>query len=93
MRLTIEKGKKGNVLLQGELTIYTAGSFTQSLRENLKENDAIVLDFGGVTKVDSTAFQSLYYAQRWCTSEGKTLSYSNVTENLNNLFTLYGEEM
>ena len=77
MAMHIDKqreGRRTQLRLLGELTIYDAPALYEILLAALAESDAIELDLAGVTELDTAGFQQLYLLQREARAAAKRLS-------------------
>lgn len=52
------------IRIEGDLTIYTATEVTQTIRECLLTNPAIVIDLNGVSEIDTAGLQVLLVAKK-----------------------------
>src|SRR5688572_4139441 len=76
MAMHIDKqrdGRRTQLRLAGELTIYEAVALQQTLLAALAESDGIELDLAGVTELDTAGFQQLYLLQRESRAAAKRL--------------------
>jgi anti-sigma B factor antagonist len=77
MAMHIDKqrdGRRTQLRLAGELTIYEAVALQQTLLAALAESDGIELDLAGVTELDTAGFQQLYLLQRESRAAAKRLN-------------------
>lgn len=76
------------LLLQGAVTIGTVSALLAQLRTLLAQNVA-VLDFAGVTEVDSAAVALALECLREARARELALSFANLPEAMRNLAELY----
>ncbi len=77
MAMHIDKqrdGRRTQLRLVGELTIYDALTLQQTLLAALAESDGIELDLAEVTELDTAGFQQLYLLQRESRAATKRVS-------------------
>jgi phospholipid transport system transporter-binding protein len=79
------------LFLEGALTLGTVSDLAGAVREYLRQG-ARVVDFGGVTEVDSAAIAlALEWLRQAAEGEGGTgLRYANLPVAMQNLAKLYG---
>jgi len=77
MEIRVEGGHEASRLrLEGELTIYTAGELKARLLEALAGTDALELNLGDVTEIDTAGAQLLILTKREAALAGKRLTLS-----------------
>ena len=78
------------ILLEGPLTLATVASFAEAMRDHLRQG-ARVVDFKGVTEVDSSA---IALALEWLRQVGEDApgapKFANLPAAMQNLAKLYG---
>jgi phospholipid transport system transporter-binding protein len=79
------------LFLEGALTLGTVSELAGAVEEQLRQG-ATMVDFGGVTEVDSSALAlALEWLRQAAESESKTgLRYANLPVAMQNLAKLYG---
>jgi phospholipid transport system transporter-binding protein len=76
-----------SLFLDGALTLETVSELAGAVQEHLRQG-ARVVDFGGVTEIDSSA---LALALEWLRQNGRTgLRFANLPGAMQNLAKLYG---
>jgi len=63
------------IVINGELTIYTASEWRDRLINELAGNDDIRLDLAEVSEIDSAGLQLLLAVQRQAAGEGRQLHF------------------
>ena len=83
--------REGDALyLEGALTLATVSGLAKAVQDQLRQG-ARVVDFRGVTEVDSAAVAlALEWRREAGQGEGKTLKYVNLPAAMQNLAKLYG---
>ena len=77
MQIRVESGHEASQLrLEGELTIYTAGEMKERLLDALAGTDALELNLGEVTEIDTAGAQLLILTKREAALAGKRLTLS-----------------
>lgn len=90
MEIRVEGGQGAATLrLQGELTIYTAADTKPRLLEALAASDALEINLGEVTEMDTAGVQLLILAKREAASAGKRLTLSEHSPAAMELIELY----
>ncbi len=82
----------GNVTLRDELTIDKLLDNTRIVLSELINNDELIVDITGVTKVDVAAIQMLIAAKKECESNGKSLVIKNSGE-MSDMLSLMGLQL
>jgi anti-sigma B factor antagonist len=91
--LTILVEQQGTELVlrvSGELDHASAGALDDELRRAIGEREAVVLDLGEVTMIDSTGLRVLVLAAKQSALNGTRLKIVRVTERVRNVFELTG---
>lgn len=66
---------EGNIVLLGELTIFTAADNTACLKEAFELHDVVSITFRDITNVDLTGLQLLCSAHRTANAANKVLHF------------------
>ena len=77
------------LVVEGPVTLDTVPELAAGLEAQLRPGDAVV-DFGGVTEVDSSAVALVLEWRRQAEARSVSLRVANVPEALQNLARLYG---
>lgn len=65
-----ESGSEGRIVLDGELSIYTAAETFAQLREEIAGMAVCDLDLSGVSEMDSAGLQLLLWLSQTCEAQG-----------------------
>ena len=65
-----------SIVIQGELTIYTAANEKQHLQSMLDLHDALEINLSQVSEIDTAGLQVLVLLKREAAKRGKKLSYA-----------------
>ncbi len=92
------KKKNGaeKLVVEGELTIYTAADIKEKIGALLHGGNTIEIDLAQVAEIDTAGLQLLLLAQRECARQEKTIAFSNPSEavlacwSLSNLNSTFG---
>jgi anti-sigma B factor antagonist len=76
MVATVESGEGGlcHIAVNGEMTIYAALELKNEFLSALAQGEAVELNLGGVSEIDSAGLQLLVMAKTEAQARGKTLS-------------------
>lgn len=77
------------VVLEGALTLATVSGFAGAVRDGLRQG-AHVIDFRGVTEVDSAAVALALEWLKQAAESGSALRFTNLPAAMQNLAKLYG---
>lgn len=81
--------KEDKIFIEGEFDIYNAqDARTKILEEYEKEKEDIVLDFSGVTFMDSTGLGILISLQKILEEENHKLKITNVDNKIKKIFVI-----
>lgn len=83
--------QQDRVVVEGELTIYTATELKDQLMQNLiLRQDPVVLDLSGVTEIDTAGVQLLLMARRVCAATSRKLVAKDPSAVVRETLTLCG---
>jgi len=74
-----KKGAVEKLIVEGELTIYTAAEMKEKIG-TLLSNESIEIDLSQVGEIDTAGLQLLLLAQRECAKQEKTIVFSSPSE-------------
>lgn len=74
-----DKNAVEKFVVEGELTIYTAAELKEKITKLLTA-EAVEIDLGQVSEIDSAGLQLLLLAQRECAKQEKNIVFSNPSE-------------
>lgn len=77
--------------LTGEMTIYSAAELKSSLVNNIKDCSGINLDLSAVSKIDTAGYQLLLAARQEAVKKNISLKFMKPSQEVQNIFELYGE--
>ncbi len=94
MKLDISEKNTGagsvELILKGELTIYSVSSFNEKLKSLIaKKNQTIDINLSGVDKIDTAGFQILISALKL----EKIFSLKKCGDEVTKIFSFYGEKI
>jgi len=78
------------IAVAGEVDVETAPRLREMLLETLDQAEAVVVDLGSVTFMDSTGLSALVMAQHFGTERGTRLRLSRVPPRVMKLLTITG---
>lgn len=70
-------------LVAGELTIYNAAAFKDSMKPHLEGDAPLALDLSGVTEMDTSGMQVLILLKRECGIRGKGFRITETSRVVN----------
>ena len=89
LRLSTEKSPAESVVrCSGKVTLETADELRQAARELLTESQRVVLDFTGVTYLDSSGLGTIIGLMLTSKKSGRQLKLINLTPRVREIFTL-----
>jgi anti-anti-sigma factor len=82
--------RNGDVALVGEIDLAEADELVETVRGCLADADAVTLDFGEVTFIDSSGIGALVVLHKEATSDGKRLFLTNLSPATTRLLQMTG---
>jgi anti-anti-sigma factor len=82
--------KNAAVVLEGDVTIYTAANVQQTLLTALSSGQPVTLDLGAVADFDTAGAQQVLAIARECSVLGHPLSISNASDCVREVFAMFG---
>nr|WP_084822709.1 STAS domain-containing protein [Marinitoga sp. 1154] len=85
-----QRNKIYTISLIGEFTLYDVHDFNNEISEFIRKKDitTIIMDFSGLTAIDSTGIGQLISFQKKLNEKGKELILINMDEKIQKLFAL-----
>lgn len=98
--ITTTDGSHSTVILEGEMTIYTAADLKNSeLFKIIADSETVDVDLGAVSEIDTSGLQLMVVAKNMAVAKKKTLSYINHSQSvlsmldLCNMASYFGDPM
>ncbi|WP_139490253.1 STAS domain-containing protein [Brevibacillus dissolubilis] len=85
-----EHEKQATIYLEGELDMTVGSELGNLIRQVGERHETIILDFDGVTFIDSSGIGSLFYATKDLLALGKAISITNVKEDIRDILEVLG---
>lgn len=90
MLSSFKEGNPSVFSLSGEMTIYVVNKFRDDFLKAIDNSDELVVDLSEVSEIDTTGFQVLAYAKKYCDKNGKSLEIVNHSNAIIDVFEQYG---
>jgi len=82
------EAKPGQLVLDGELTIYDAAELKDLLLERLHASSTLTVDLSGVTELDTAGVQLMLMLQHESAALGKTLQWKKHSAHVSQVLAL-----